>query len=63
MAKQLLKAEEVDLMLRYPIGRTRRLAKAGLIPFICLPDGEIRFDENDIECLLDTANQRGGGDE
>jgi len=60
MTKQLLKPNEVDLLLRYSAGRSKKLAKAGLLPFIRLPDGEIRFDEKDIERLLGTTNQRGG---
>jgi len=52
MDVHLLKPREVDLMLRYPAGRTLRLAKAGLLPCVQLPDGEIRFDESQIEELL-----------
>jgi hypothetical protein len=48
----LLKPREVDLLFRYPAGRSLRLAKAGLMPCIQLPDGEVRFDEADIEKLL-----------
>jgi len=44
-------------MLRYPSGRTLRLAKAGRIPFIRLPDGEIRFDERAIEALLKSGKE------
>ena len=49
---ELLKPQEVDLLLRYPFGRTLRLAKAKQIPCIRLPDGEIRFDKDEIEKLL-----------
>ena len=52
MEIRLLKPREVDLLLRYPAGRSLRLAKAGRIPCIHLPDGEIRFDEAEIEQLL-----------
>jgi predicted site-specific integrase-resolvase len=48
----LLMPREVDRMLRYPRGRALRLARAGLIPVIRLPDGELRFDEGDIAKLL-----------
>ena len=48
----LLKPAEVNLLFRYPIGRATKLAKAGLIPHLILPDGEIRFDEAEIEALL-----------
>lgn len=49
---RLLKPREVDLLLRYPAGRSLRLARAGHIPCIHLPDGEIRFDEAEIKRLL-----------
>jgi len=48
----LLKPREVDVMLRYPAGRSLRLAKANKIPCIHLPDGEVRFDEAIIKRLL-----------
>ena len=60
MTKRLLKPKEVDLLLRYPAGHSVKLAKARLLPFIRLPDGQIRFEEKDIEQLLDTAKQQGG---
>ena len=43
MDARLLKPYELDTILRYPSGRSMRLAKAGKIPHIQLPDGEIRF--------------------
>ncbi len=49
---QLLKPREVDVLFRYPAGRTLRLAKAGKIAFIRLPDGEVRFDEAVIRKIL-----------
>jgi len=48
----LLKPQEVDLLFRYPAGRSSRLAKAGHIPYIILPDGEIRFNEAEIQQIL-----------
>lgn len=48
----LLTGHEVDLILRYPAGRTERLARAGKIPCIHLPDGEVRFPENQIIDLV-----------
>jgi len=48
----LLTGYEVDRMLRYPSGRAVRLARAGKLPHIALPDGEIRFDKAEIEKLL-----------
>ena len=71
MENRLLKPSEVDIIFRYPTGRTQRLAKAGKIPFIELPDGEnpietlakvIRTEKNDdghydvAVCFLDMAS-------
>jgi len=52
MEIHLLKPREVDVMLRYPAGRSLRLAKANKIPCVHLPDGEVRFDEVVIKQLL-----------
>jgi len=54
----LLMPRELDRLLRYPRGRSLRLAKAGQIPFIKLPDGEVRFDEADIERLLTSKTEQ-----
>jgi hypothetical protein len=51
-AKALLKPYELDSQLRYPAGRSARLARRGLIPHVVLPDGEIRFDPELIEAWL-----------
>lgn len=50
---ELLRCKEVDRLLRYPYGKTGRLAKAGKIPYIRLPDGGIRIRKDDIETLLE----------
>ena len=50
--RSLLTPREVDRLLRYPRGRSLRLARAGHLPHIRLPDGEIRFDEAEIDRLL-----------
>jgi len=59
MDRQLLTPREVDVLLRYPAGRTLRLAKAGRILCIRLPDGEIRIDEADLETLLGAGAGKG----
>jgi predicted site-specific integrase-resolvase len=59
MNSQLLTPREVDVLLRYPAGRTLRLAKAGRIPFIRLPDGEIRIDEAELKKVLDAGTHEG----
>lgn len=40
------------MLLRYRTGRTKRLIKEGRIPFIRLPDGEVRIDAAELEQLL-----------
>ena len=54
---QLLKPKEVDVLLRYPVGRAQRLAKKGMIPCIVLPDGSIRFNEKIIESIIRQLEQ------
>lgn len=49
---QFLKPSELDSRLRYPAGRSLRLARKGLIPHVKLPDGEIRFDAGVVEQWL-----------
>jgi len=58
MNVNLLKPREVDLLFRYPAGRTLRLAKAGKISFVRLPDGELRFDEQVIKAILEAHSRR-----
>jgi hypothetical protein len=55
MGMTLLTPRDIDRLFRYPAGRAARLAKAGRIPFIRLPGGEIRFDQTEIEKLLTAA--------
>jgi predicted site-specific integrase-resolvase len=56
--RTLLTPSQVDDLLQYPPGRAARLARQGRLPAIRLPDGSIRFREDDIEKLL-TAEQGG----
>ena len=44
---------EVDEYLRWCPGTTRRLAKKKVIPFKILPDGERRFDLNEILAMVE----------
>ena len=46
---------EVDRLLRYPRGRSLRLAKSGKLAHVVLPDGEIRFLQHEIEELLKSS--------
>lgn len=59
MEKELLKPNEVDLLFRYPLGRTKKLAKQGKIPSVILPDGEIRFLKSDIDSLMNQSRAKG----
>lgn len=60
MKPTLLTTREVDRLLRYPRGRTLRLARAGKLPSIRLPDGEIRIREDDLSTLLAHRNGAAG---
>lgn len=51
-AMTLLTGRELDRILRYPRGRSLRLAKAGKLPHLKLPDGEIRFEWAHVEASL-----------
>lgn len=55
--RSLLTPIEVDDLLRYPLGKSQRLAKAGKLPHIKLPDGSIRFYPEDIDAIL-SGHQR-----
>lgn len=59
MNTQLLTPTEVDLLFRYKLGRSQKLAKAGLLPHVLLPDGEIRFEENEIAGLIRHISRKG----
>lgn len=58
MTGQLIHPCELDSRLRYPSGRSLRMARRGQIPHVLLPDGEIRFDVKVIdEWLAECARQ------
>ena len=44
--------------------RVIRLARKGVIPSVCLPDGEIRFDPEDLALWISRYKrpQKNGGD-
>lgn len=52
MQTTLLYPNDVDELLRYPRGRSARLARRGLITCIVLPDGELRFERDAIDAWL-----------
>jgi len=52
----LLRPEEIDHRLNWPLGRSERLARRGRLPHVLLPDGAIRFRWPDIEALLETVS-------
>lgn len=60
MKERLLKPAEIDVLFRYPTGRTIRLARQNKIPFIELPDGEIRIRESFIQSLIQSDQDNGG---
>jgi len=49
---KLLTPTELDEVLRYPQGKSQRLARRNLLPHITLPDGSVRFRLAEIEKLL-----------
>lgn len=55
MDVELLKPKECDRILRYPFGKTAKLVKAGKIPYVRLPDGNIRIRADDMEAMLKTT--------
>ena len=60
--QSLLTEREVDRILRYPRGRSKQLALDGKLPCIILPDGEIRFDEVEINRVLTSIRVVGDDD-
>lgn len=44
--------EELDRRMGWKPGRAERLAKQRRLPYVLLPDGEIRFDWSEIEPLI-----------
>ncbi len=57
MATELLTAREVDQVLRYPRGRSAKLARDGMIRCVRLPDGEVRFLKSEIKRLIESGAQ------
>lgn len=61
MVEQLLTSRDVDRLLRFSSGKSTRMAKAGRLPHIILPDGSIRFRPIDLRNILDGQQATGGG--
>lgn len=59
MCEPLIRPSDLDARLRYPAGRSLRLARKGLIPHFLLPDGEIRFDPDLIKRWLQSRANAG----
>ena len=56
-ATRLLIDGEAARLLRMPLCSLKRLAKIGGIPHVLLPDGEIRFDPEDLREWVDSHKQ------
>jgi hypothetical protein len=56
-APLLLNADEAARLLSMIPGRVSRLAKLGLLPCVELPDGEVRFVEEDLREWVRTHRQ------
>ena len=50
--ESLLCGNEVDRRLKWPVGRSDRLARRGTLPHFRLPDGSLRFEWSAIEHLI-----------
>jgi predicted site-specific integrase-resolvase len=59
MDTKLLTAREVESLFRYSPGHATRLARKGKLPHLVLPDGAIRFDEVEIQRLLQRSDDAG----
>ena len=49
---KLLSGDEIDALFSWPMGRTQRLAKLGKLPFFRLPNGDLRFDLDELQKLI-----------
>jgi len=52
MEAKLLTPDELDRLLRYPPGKSERLARRGKLPHVLLPGGDVRFDSEVVRGLL-----------
>lgn len=59
-AKQILSDEEAADLLKMAPSRLKRLARAGKVPCIALPDGEVRFDQADLLRWVESHKREGG---
>jgi excisionase family DNA binding protein len=57
----LLTPLEAGEILRLPSRRVVRLAKAGEIPHVCLPSGEVRFIESELWAWARSGGQAAEG--
>ena len=62
MDDRLLKPIEVDILFRYPTGRTMRLVRQGKIPFVRLPDGEVRIRESFVRDFVESQSKEPGNE-
>jgi hypothetical protein len=54
---RLLTAQDVALWLALPTGRVERMARAGQIPCVTLPDGSVVFDQEELAGWLDALRR------
>ncbi len=50
--RNLLTPAQVDAILQYPSGRSARLARAGKLPSVTLPDGGLRIPEDEVDRIV-----------
>ena len=61
--QRLIPPSEIDSLLRLPRGRAKRLAIKGEIPHILLPDGEVRFDPEEMQNWLKRCRRSANSEE
>ena len=57
ITSQLLTDSDVAEVLKVPSARVLRLAKQNRIPHVVLPNGEIRFIEQDVVAWIESQRQ------
>ena len=56
----LLTPRDVDRLLRWPRGRALKAARQGTLPAIVLPDGDVRFDRDELLRVLKCGDKAKG---
>jgi len=57
----MLTGLEIDSLFRWPKGRAEKWARSGRLPHYLLPDGSIRFSEEELKGLIRHVDHRAAG--